>query len=219
MPPDDLQISGQPTSPVKTADRAGPMHRALHFVPVALGRPDVVTLDNAFATEEIALIEAACLRLPLEHKLIGPAGEIKHNQLDAHVGALSNTPDTAWFYLKLEKLLQAANALLRVSVWGITEEVQYTTYNDGRYCWHVDAAMPEDGLPRPARKLSFELMLSPSGEYEGGAREHMGQSKLTAKLDRGTLIVFPSSLLTRVYNVTGGTRRSIEGWVCGPEFA
>lgn len=200
------------------AQQIRPVNQSLHFVPVALGRPSLITITGAFSEADISRIEERCAELPLEHKLIGPEGDIKHNQLDVRVGALSNTPETSWLFIKLEQLLQAANVALRVSVWGISEELQYTVYTEGRYCWHVDNATPLDGLARPPRKLSFELMLSAPEEYEGGTREHMGKTKTSAKNARGTLIVFPSYVLTRVYSVTSGARRSVEGWVCGEEF-
>lgn len=193
-------------------------NQSRHFAPVALSRPTIVTIEDAFNEGEICRIEEQCAQLSLEHKLIGPEGDITHDQLDVRVAALSNMPDTAWLFLKLEKLLQAANASLRVALWGIAEPLQYAVYTDGRYCWHVDNAMLEDGIPRPPRKLSFELMISAPKDYEGGTREHMGKTKKVAKNNRGTLIVFPSYVLTRVYNVTRGTRRSIEGWVCGEDF-
>ncbi len=194
-------------------------HAPLHFCPMSMGRPDVVTIEQAFSDDELAGIEGACLQLPLERTVVGPEGDIRHNRLDVYRAALANGPETLWLFLKLMTNLQKANMQLRVAIWGIAECAQYSVYNEGRHCWHVDSAMPEDGVVHMPRKLSFELLLSPPGEYEGGAREFLGGlGKRMASRARGTLIVFPSCVLTRVDNVTRGTRRSLDGWVSGPEF-
>lgn len=197
-----------------------PVHVPLLFCPMATGRPDVVTIEQAFTEEELARIEEACARLPLQHVVEGPEGAIEHNRRDVHVGLLSNVPDTAWLFLKLMTHLQKANMTLRVAVWGIAELAEYAVYRQGRHCWHVDSAMRQDGQPYMPKKLTFELLLSGPADYEGGARELLGggSGRFAARPARGSLIVFPSYVLTRVYHVTAGERRSLEGWVSGPEF-
>jgi len=195
-----------------------PTHAALHFCPMATGRPDVVTIERAFNEEELQRIESLCAGLQLEHVVEGPSEGVQHNRRDLRMGMLGNSPETAWFFLKLMRGLQYANVRLRVAIWGIAEHVQYRVYEQGRDCWHLDSTLPEDGMPHQARKLTFELLLSPSNDYEGGDRHFLGAAKFTAARGRGTLVVFPSFQLSRVYHVTAGARRSLEGWVCGPEF-
>ena len=182
------------------------------------GRPDTVTIERAFSEEELGRIEALCEGLALKHLVEGPAEGIEHNRRDVHVGRLAHTDETAWLFMRLMPLLQRANAQLRVELWGIAEQAHYRVYEAGRDCWHRDCTLPEDGVMYLARKLTFELMLSPSDEYRGGDRHFLGSAKFAAARGRGVLVVFPSFLLTRVYHVTAGRRRSIEGWVCGPEF-
>lgn len=194
-------------------------HALLHFCPMSTGRPEAVTIEKAFAEDELQRLDQYCAGLPLEHDVAGPGGEIRHNRRDVYAANLANNAETSWFFTKLSNALQRANTRLRIAVWGIAECARYSVYREGRHCWHVDSWMPDDGALRPPRKLSFELLLSPSTEYEGGAREFLGGAeKFKASRERGALTVFPSSLLTRVDHVTGGARRSIDGWASGPEF-
>lgn len=193
-------------------------HQPMAFSPYAPSRPGLVTIDQAFDDEELARIELACEYLSLEHIVAGPEGEIFHNRRDVRVAMLANGAETGWIFLKLMKHLHAANMQLRMELWGISECAQYSVYEQGRFCWHVDNAL-ENGALAPPRKLSFELQLSRSSEYEGGARELLGAAgKSSARYERGTLVVFPSFVLTRVRSVTRGRRRSLDGWVSGPEL-
>jgi len=185
---------------------------------MATGRPDTVTIERAFSEEDLGRIEALCEGLALEHLVEGPVEGVDHNRRDVHVGLIAHTDETAWLFMRLMPLLQRANAQLRVELWGIAEQAHYRVYEAGRDCWHRDSTLPRDDVPHLARKLTFELMLSAHDEYQGGERQFLGPPKFTAARGRGILVVFPSFLLTRVNHVTGGRRRSIEGWVCGPEF-
>jgi PKHD-type hydroxylase len=102
---------------------------------------------------------------------------------------------------------------------GFEDALQYTVYNESdtkeHYTWHVDNL----GQGRPGcRKLSIVIQLSDPQEYEGGELQLHYQSYHIARKDKGLLYIFPSYVLHRVTPVTGGTRRSLVGWICGPDF-
>jgi PKHD-type hydroxylase len=97
------------------------------------------------------------------------------------------------------------------------EPVQYGQYGvGGHYKVHTDT-----GLHNPMgsnRKLSFSLLLN--DDYEGGELEipgSPGQDDVFVPA-RNTAIFFPSSMPHCVKPVTKGVRKSLVGWVHGPNF-
>ena len=103
------------------------------------------------------------------------------------------------------------------------EDVQYTVYDvDEYYNWHTDS----NTLPTPTiRKLSFSIGLNDPSEYEGGELDieiHgpniKGKRFETIVLEKNEMICFKSSLWHRVRPVTKGVRKSLVGWVRGPQF-
>lgn len=117
------------------------------------------------------------------------------------------------------------------------EDVQYTVYNasekkdsedfletlDGHYEWHNDHLMTTDE-PRKCRKLSMSLMLNQVDEdYEGGHFEfqllrqgNIDYDKII--LNKGDILVFPSTLNHRVAPTVIGTRKVLVAWAWGPPF-
>jgi PKHD-type hydroxylase len=107
-----------------------------------------------------------------------------------------------------------------------TEFFQYGEYNiGGHYSWHRDA---EPSNVSKLRKLSFSIVLNDRDSFEGG------KFQMLSKLDRegkpvirtmtslnkvGSILIFPSTTTHRVTPVTKGTRRSLVGWVWGPQLA
>ena len=122
------------------------------------------------------------------------------------------------------------------------ESLQYTQYGHGEYYkWHTDAGLATlykpDGLnvgsiteqstknyinqnSEFTRKLSFSLLLSDPNEYSGGNLQLLDESGQSyfAPRKRGTIVLFDSRSQHRVTKVTGGTRKSIVGWVIGPRW-
>lgn len=97
------------------------------------------------------------------------------------------------------------------------EPVQYGEYGvGGHYKVHTDT-----GLHNPMgsnRKLSFSLLLN--DDYEGGELEIPGSPGQpdTFVPARNTAIFFPSAMPHCVKPVTKGVRKSLVGWVHGPNF-
>lgn len=98
------------------------------------------------------------------------------------------------------------------------EMLQYGEYSvDGHYDWHADDVLRSDN--NDARKLSFSLLISDDDEYEGGELEFYGPAGVyNYKPKRNEAIFFPSFLLHRVAPVTSGLRKSVVGWIHGPDF-
>ena len=100
------------------------------------------------------------------------------------------------------------------------EPLQYSVYNavdDGKYDMHNDTVLRNTS--GNVRKLSFSILLNDASEFEGGDLEfYTARTPSVKKLDKGTIIVFPSFLMHGVSPVTTGTRRTLVGFVGGPNF-
>ena len=108
------------------------------------------------------------------------------------------------------------------------EDCQVTRYTkDGFFSWHKDGTGSHDEiyvdpdkklLYGNARKLSMTLILN--DDYEGGNFEIGGlkEKERVPRLEKGSVIVFPSFHEHRVTPVTKGTRYSLVAWFVGPPF-
>jgi len=113
--------------------------------------------------------------------------------------------------------------------------VQYTKYEAGQYYnWHKDdgvanqyapsLANPEEDFikskTKKIRKLSVVVQLSSHEDYTGGEFQFMEDYNKTffAPKKKGTIIIFDSRLPHRAKKVISGERRSLVGWVTGPQW-
>lgn len=99
------------------------------------------------------------------------------------------------------------------------EQVQLGRYGvGGHYDWHKDIFTP-DPDDNHQRKLSFSLILNSPTEYVGGTFKFKDLEEWQQpKLEKGSIIVFPSFLEHRVEPVAEGKRFSAVTWVNGPAF-
>lgn len=88
------------------------------------------------------------------------------------------------------------------------------TREGGGYGLHVDNAYMGAGDNALRTDLSFTLFLSPPDSYQGGELviEHAGQTQ-ALKQEAGDLVLYPSSSLHRVADVTSGERLVCVGWI------
>lgn len=88
------------------------------------------------------------------------------------------------------------------------------TRSGGGYGLHVDNAFMGTGAAALRTDLSFTLFLSSPEDYAGGALviEHAGQTQ-SLKLQAGDLVLYPSSSLHQVAEVTSGERHVCVGWI------
>jgi len=130
-------------------------------------------------------------------------------------------PSSVW--VKLNNMLVASkkeNPEWDVSITG-TQPLQYAVYREGdHYDWHADQTVPYAGT-NTIRQLSVVVSLSDPKDYEGGEFEYLRILKgapplhMSVKLEKGTMIMFPSFVKHRVAPVTSGVRRSLVGWYVG----
>jgi PKHD-type hydroxylase len=129
------------------------------------------------------------------------------------------------------------------------EALQYTEYDKSQhYYWHTDGGLDtahqvqsreqsyksisdsqyatteqfKDSLilkTEKARKLSFSLLLTDPGEYEGGELQFNScGGSFYSPQERGTIVIFDSRISHRVKKIRSGTRKSLVGWVIGPRW-
>jgi PKHD-type hydroxylase len=125
-----------------------------------------------------------------------------------------------YLYKEMANILTKINDhCYKYSLYGF-ESFQYSEYpaeDNGHYTWHIDTSVR--GGQQHVRKLSFSAGLNDESEYEGGELEFwLGPEKISYRIKKGQIIVFPSYLLHRVAPVTKGVRKTLVGWSRGPNF-
>tara|TARA_R110000796_G_scaffold37957_1_gene95900 strand:+ start:939 stop:1511 length:573 start_codon:yes stop_codon:yes gene_type:complete len=120
-------------------------------------------------------------------------------------------------FRKLAGVCMAANEkFFNFDLSGFGEPLQYTRYEapGGKYVPHIDRS-----FKGPVRKLSFSLVLSDPKTYTGGGLSlQFGAKKDNMEQPQGRIIFFPSYVLHGVSPVKKGSRRSLVGWITGPQF-
>jgi len=132
----------------------------------------------------------------------------------------SDTEETRDLYFNIGKLAEEVNnAFFNYNI-SLIETLQYSVYNapTGHYDWHIDAMHKgEHGL---TRKISFSIGLNDPDEYEGGELivGAPGMYETSFKLKKNQAIFFNSIVTHKVTPVTKGVRKTLVGWVKGPNF-
>ena len=174
--------------------------------------------EDAFTSEEIdKIIEAGANENIIE------AGITVNNIKDKSVRSTdiswlpSNDKNNEWIFRRLTDIVtNINNNYFNYDITTI-EYLQYSIYQEGGfYKDHIDLMHPSElGI----RKLSFSIMLTDPKEYEGG--------KLLLKTSfrpidtpnkKGSIVFFPSYVLHEVTPVKKGIRKTLVGWVLGPNF-
>lgn len=121
-------------------------------------------------------------------------------------------------YNKLTEVIHYVNNIYFKFNIAYIETLQYSVYPPtGHYRCHTDASLK--GVNGFGRKISFSIGLNDPSEYEDGELEiWTGGDNFKCKLDKGGALFFPSWIPHQVHPVTKGTRKSLVGWVHGPDF-
>lgn len=127
-----------------------------------------------------------------------------------------------WFYRKITDIVDHANySNYKFNLTAI-ESLQlgiYKSEDKGEYKLHQD-----DYITRNAsnfvRKLSFSFLLTePEKDFKGGDLEfYTAEPPQKPSIAKNSIILFPSFIPHKVTPVTYGERRSIVGWVNGPNW-
>jgi PKHD-type hydroxylase len=177
----------------------------------------IFLLEDVFTEEDLKLIEDYASSHELE-----PAGFYTEDEQTEEI----RKTDVLWIEgnKQTEKLYQSIAQMVKVVndnhfCWSLSyiETLQYSEYNvGGHYDFHFDA--PLNSMDKDNRKLSFSILLNSLDEYQGGELEIPGRGYGKFKIEKNSALFFPSSIAHRVCPVTSGIRKSLVGWVRGPNF-
>lgn len=181
----------------------------------------VFQVNECFSEEELQVINNIVLDGNLE-----AAGTFQNDDVKGKDQNIRKT-DIMWIpgsikestaiYEKLANIVKYVNDSHYNWILDYIETLQYGEYRDGgHYDFHVDSSL--NMVDNDNRKLSFSILLNSPDEYEGGELEIPipGCGKFT--IEKNSALFFPSSMLHRVCPVTSGVRKSLVGWVHGPNF-
>ena len=189
------------------------------LVNVSKNNTSWVALDKIFTNQEINEIVTQADQVKKVSSTVGSGAVSDYRVCDiAWLESDEIESDFDWIYATLTDAIGRANIeYFRFDLTHLTA-LQYTVYNGSdhsNYQKHLDL-----GRQFPNRKLSFSVQLSEDTEYTGGdLRFHYVKNQPeVAPRQKGTVIFFPSWIVHDVTPVTQGTRRSLVGWVNGPNF-
>ena len=178
-----------------------------------------IALDKIFTNQELNEIVTQADQVKKVSSTVGNGAVSDYRVCDiAWLESDEIESDFDWIYATLaDAISQANNEHFQFDLTYLTA-LQYTVYNGSdhsNYQKHLDV-----GRQFPNRKLSFSVQLSDDAEYTGGdLRFHYIKNQPeVASREKGTVIFFPSWMVHDVTPVTQGTRRSLVGWVNGPNF-
>ena len=178
-----------------------------------------IALDKIFTNQELNEIVTQADQVKKVSSTVGSGAVSDYRVCDiAWLESDEIESDFDWIYATLaDAISQANNEHFQFDLNYLTA-LQYTVYNGNNhsnYQKHLDV-----GRQFPNRKLSFSVQLSDDAEYTGGdLRFHYikNQPEVVPR-EKGTVVFFPSWIVHDVTPVTQGTRRSLVGWVNGPNF-
>ena len=178
-----------------------------------------IALDKIFTNQELNEIVTQADQVKKVSSTVGSGAVSDYRVCDiAWLESDEIESDFDWIYATLaDAISQANNEHFQFDLTYLTA-LQYTVYNGNdhsNYQKHLDV-----GRQFPNRKLSFSVQLSDDAEYTGGdLRFHYIKNQPeVAPREKGTVVFFPSWIVHDVTPVIQGTRRSLVGWVNGPNF-
>jgi PKHD-type hydroxylase len=124
-------------------------------------------------------------------------------------------------YNKLIDIVSSINNIHYKYNIGYIEVLQYSEYHAdavGKYDVHCDSTLRNtSGF---SRKISFSILLNDPSEFDGGELKfHICKDPVTATLEKkGDMVLFPSFLPHSVEPVTRGVRKTLVGWIGGPNL-
>lgn len=174
-------------------------------------------IPNALSDSELKYLDSLLEGTEITDGLL--AGGANNPSLRNNVGViwLNDEMKFSWLYTKIAGLVNKANAEQFNKVLYHMEPLQYTLYNEESesfYGQHIDQLASFNQPTK--RSLSFVVQLSHPAEYEGGRLELYTGDEFQTPMNRGDMVFFNSTVLHEVTKVTKGMRKSLVGWVHGP---
>jgi PKHD-type hydroxylase len=180
-------------------------------------------MDNVFTKEECEKIKELGDRLEKESALVSGKDLVFNENTEYRKNLVSwfnsSDPDTTWIFERCTGAVIDLNAKFWNFDLDYIEVLQYSIYDkiDDHYLEHIDTLAT--GIHY--RKLSFSIQLDDPDTYDGcdlQFRIHSYPEQERTPRRQGTMVAFPSYTLHEVTPLTRGKRRSLVGWVCGPNF-
>lgn len=180
-------------------------------------------IEEAFSPEQLAALKKLSLTLPIEDGTVGSSRRVDHKMRSVKVQMIDEKKAENINLLQhMTRLVDRFNEDFFQFDLDMLSTLQITTYcakDEGHYDWHVDSPLEAHSVHH--RKLSIVMLLSPKENFEGGdllLRAGGKEYNLSKKMERGTMIAFPSHLEHKVNPITKGERRVLVTWVTGPKW-
>jgi PKHD-type hydroxylase len=161
-------------------------------------------IPNLLNAEQLSEIKAELRDAEWEDGILTTGADLKNIKYNKQV-------TTKGVIAKVEKVLLESHFfrnLLLIKGFCRVMIVKYET--EMHYGTHVDSWIQSG----KRADFSFTLFLSDKNDYKGGELVIDERGKETRiKLDAGGIVMYPSTILHRVNNVTEGTRLVAVGWV------
>ena len=161
------------------------------------------TIENVLTPAEIEELRAIAARAPfIDGRISAPGAPVKNNMVVGDRGLLDRSAQ-----IVADALFRSEDFRVFALPKAMTPPV-LTKYGTGMYYGtHTDAAF----MPQPSRllrsDLSCTIFLSDPESYEGGELvTRFGTAELRLRAPAGAAIVYPSTTLHRVEEVTKGER-------------
>jgi len=180
-------------------------------------------IPNVLSDEEIKVIENYASAFPdqlVEAEVRTDNDPVDTDYRRSSVMFLHDMEVFSGLYTKVFDVVLSVNTThFRYSL-NYTEVLQYSVYessNLGFYDIHCDTQLRNtNGFNR---KISFSILLNDPSEFEGGdLLFHVSKEPYSANLQKGEMVLFPSYIPHSVTPVTKGVRKTLVGWVCGPNL-
>jgi PKHD-type hydroxylase len=181
-----------------------------------------VVLGGVLGADHLNLIETFIADNPGS---LTPARIWSDNSEDAHVRNtdvffLQDSEHFESVFANVTAAVHQANAAHFKYSISYLEPLQFSVYRaetSGHYDIHVDNSFRNPKGNN--RKISFSVLLNDPSEFDGGELcLHYTSKPIVVNLQKGQMALFPSYMPHSVQPVTRGVRKSLVGWVCGPNF-
>lgn len=173
----------------------------------------IVEIDWILTTEQLATLQNLIDQAEfLDGKLTAGtfARSVKHNQ------QLDSSTEISKRIRQLIHQAVEENLLFRsLAQPRVIRPCLINRYGPGMsYGWHVDNALMGQGKAFNRSDLSFTLFLTDPGAYSGGELVlDTDEGERSLKLAAGSMVLYPSTYLHRVAEVTAGQRLAAVSWV------